>query len=418
MGLWQRVKGRLKATELPRSVWVLTNNAFLVALGFGVMIPVLPLLARSFDASNFELGMVVSAFASMRLVMSPFCGRLNALFGERNAIAIGMTIVGATSVLMGLSSSYWELLVWRGLGGLGSAMFTVGALTLLLASTPLHLRGRASGLYQGGFLLGGMAGPAVGGLLANISITAPFFFYAAMLFVAATLVMIMLRQPRAVGRGGEQTGKPFGQVVRDVRYQAALTQAFGQGWQSFGVRNALVPVVVVEVLHRDATWTGIAFAVAVVVQTLALGPVGSFVDKIGRRPVMVVSGLITGSATLAIPFAGNIWVLMGILGVYGIGSAMQGTAPTAAVGDANGGRGGTAVAVYSMSSDVGAILGPLVAGWLADRFSMPVAFAVGAAILMAGSVYAWFMPRERPPARHADPADPSIESATPVAEDG
>ncbi len=404
MGLWRRVRGRMKATGLPRSVWVLTNNAFLVALGFGVMIPVLPLLARSFDASNFQLGLVVSAFAFMRLVASPFCGRLNALVGERNAIAAGMSIVGASSVMMGFASSFWELLLWRGLGGVGSAMFTVGALTLLLASSPLHLRGRASGLYQGGFLLGGMAGPAIGGLLARISITAPFFFYAAMLFVASVLVLVLLRQPQPGGAGQQLAGRPFGQVVRDVRYQAALTQAFGQGWQSFGVRNALVPVVVVEILYRDATWTGIAFAVAAVVQTLALGPVGTFVDKVGRRPVMVTAGFVTGAATLLIPFAGNIWVLMAILGVYGIGSAMQGTAPTAAVGDAAGGRGGTAVAVYSMTSDVGAIIGPLVAGWLADQFSMGVAFAAGAAILMAGSVYAWFMPRERPPRGHSQSA--------------
>lgn len=400
----------MKATELPRSVWVLTNNAFLVALGFGVMIPVLPVLAKSFDASNFELGMVVSAFAFMRLVMSPFCGRLNALIGERNAIAIGMSIVGGSSVLMGVSSTYWQLLLWRALGGIGSAMFTVGALTLLLASAPFHLRGRASGLYQGGFLLGGMAGPAVGGLLARISITAPFFFYAGMLFIASALVMVMLRQPKRAATAVEQTGRPFGEVIRDVRYQAALAQTFGQGWQSFGVRNALVPVVVVEILYQDPTWTGISFAVAAVIQTLALGPVGNFVDKIGRRPVMITAGFITGGATVLIPFAGNIWVLMAILGVYGIGSAMQGTAPTAAVGDAAGGRGGTAVAVYSMMSDVGAILGPLAAGWLADRFSMGAAFAAGGAILMAGSVYAWFMPRERPPGDSSEPADMPVES--------
>jgi MFS family permease len=172
------------------------------------------------------------------------------------------------------------------------------------------------------------------------------------------------------------------------------------------VRNALVPIVVVEVLHHDTTWTGTAFAVAAVCQTIALFPVGRFVDSVGRRPVMITAGIVCGASTLAIPLAPSIGWLIVILSVYGVGAAMQGTAPTAAVGDATGGRGGTPVAVYSMTSDVGSIVGPVVAGSLADAFSMPVAFAVGAAILFGGSLYSLFMPRERPrPARTPDLAE-------------
>lgn len=378
-------------------MWVLATNAFLVALGFGVMVPVLPVYAKSFGVSNLALGFLVSAFAFMRLVTSPFCGRINRWLGERNAIAIGMSIVGLSSIAMGLSQSFAQLLVLRMLGGVGSAMFTVAALALLLASAPIDQRGRASGLYQGGFLLGGMAGPAVGGALATISLTAPFYFYAAMLFVAAALVTVLLPAKRAAAGGTKRASRPFRQVVKDVRYQAACAMAFGQGWQSFGVRNALVPIVVVEVLHRDTTWTGTAFAIAAVFQTLALFPVGRIVDRIGRRPVMITAGIVCGASTLAIPLAPDILWLIVILSVYGVGAAMQGTAPTAAVGDATGGGGGLPVAIYSMTSDIGSIVGPIVAGLLADYFSMPIAFAAGAAILLAGGVYSAFMPRERPP---------------------
>lgn len=387
-------------------MWVLTLNAFLVALGFGVMVPVLPVYAKSFGVDNFALGFVVASFALMRLVTSPFCGAINNLLGERNAITIGMSIVGASSVAMGLAQNFGQLLVFRALGGVGSAMFTVAALSLLLASAPEEMRGRASGIYQGGFLLGGMAGPAVGGALATISLTAPFYFYAGMLFVAATTVTVLLRGGRARVAPTEATGKRFSQVVTDVRYQAACLMSFGQGWQSFGVRNALVPIVVVEVLFQDPTWTGTAFAIAAVVQTLTLFPVGRIVDAVGRRPIMIIAGIVCGLTTLLIPFAPNIWWLVAILCGYGIGAAMMGTAPTATVGDVVGGRGGTAIAIYSMTSDVGSIVGPIAAGWLADQFSMPIAFAVGAAILISGSVYAAFMPRERP-IRHA-PASTEI----------
>ena len=141
---------------------MLAVSAFFVAVGFGVMIPVLPIFAASFGVTNFLIGLVVSAFAGFRLVTSPFVRRISDRFGHKRTIGVGMWIVGVSSALCGLAHNYWQLLAWRAVGGVGSAMFTISATALLLASVGPELRGRASGLYQGGFLLGGMTGPASG----------------------------------------------------------------------------------------------------------------------------------------------------------------------------------------------------------------------------------------------------------------
>jgi MFS family permease len=380
---------------LPREVHVLGLIAFCVAVGFGVLVPVLPVFARSFGVDNFEVGAVVSAFALLRLVCSPFCGRLITVFGERLVMAVGIFIVALSSGLAGIAHSYVQLLVLRGVGGAGSAMFTVSATTLLLTSVERGLRGRAAGFYQAGFLIGGMAGPAIGGLLSTISLTAPFFFYAATLAVAGTVGLVMLHSrgpslldPRAVAP------VPLRRVLRDTRFQAACVVNLGQGWTSFGVRSTLVPVLVVEVLHRPASWTGIAFACAAVTQTLAVGPAGRFVDTVGRRPAMLGGTALAAASIMVVPFAPNTGVLIVALCLYGVSAAFLGTAPAAAVGDAAGGRSGTAVAIFSMSSDVGAIVGPLVAGFLSDHVSYPVAFAVGAALLLLGTAASARMPRE------------------------
>jgi MFS family permease len=372
---------------------VLGLIAFCVAVGFGVLVPVLPVFTRSFGVDNFAVGAVVSAFAAMRLATSPFCGRLINTFGERIVMAVGIFVVALSSGVAGISHSYAQLLVLRGVGGIGSAMFTVSATTLLLTSVEPGLRGRATGFYQAGFLLGGMAGPAIGGLLSAISLTAPFFFYAATLAVAGAvgLVLLRIRSERLVATALPVV--PFRQVLRDRRYQAACVTNLAQGWTSFGVRTTLVPVLIVEVLHRPTSWTGIAFAVAAVAQTLAVGPVGRFVDTVGRRPAMIAGGTLGGLSILAVPFAPTIWLLIVALCLYGVAAAFLGTAPAASVGDAAGGRGGTAVAVFSMCSDVGAIVGPLVAGLLADSFSYPVAFAVGAALLFVAAATSARMPR-------------------------
>jgi MFS family permease len=122
---------------------------------------------------------------------------------------------------------------------------------------------------------------------------------------------------------------------------------------------------------------------------------------------MIGGGLAAGVTMMIVPFAPNIWVLIVVLCAYGVASAFLGTAPAAAVGDATGGvRSGSAVAAFSMCADLGAIVGPLVAGLLADAVSYPAAFAVGAALMLLGAAWSIRMPRETPPAERS-PSEPA-----------
>lgn len=368
--------------------------AFFVMVGFGVVVPVLPVFVRSFGVGYVEIGAVVSAFALMRLVCSPFCGWLINLGGERTILAVGIGIVAVSSALVGLAQNYPQVLLLRGAGGIGSAMFSVAAMTLLLRSTPLGMRGRAVGFYQGGFLIGGMAGPALGGVLSLVSLRAPFFFYAGTLAVAGLVGLLLLQgRTEAVADATLPPATPFREVLKDTRYRAACVANFAQGWAALGVRSALVPVLVVEMLHQTTVWTGIAFAIAAIAQTLMLAPAGIFVDTVGRRPAIVGAFAVGAAAMIAMPFSPGIWALIVLLCLYGVAAAFMGTAPAAAVGDAAGGRGGHPVAMFSMFSDAGAIVGPLVAGLLVDAWSFPAAFGLAAVLMLAASAYALRMPR-------------------------
>lgn len=382
--------------RLSRETVVLGVIAFFVMVGFGVVIPVLPLFIRSFNVGYTEVGAVVSAFALMRFVSSPFVGTFITWGGERTILALGIGIVAVSSAMVGLAQSYLEVLLLRGAGGIGSAMFSISAMSLLLATTPQSMRGRAVGFYQGGFLIGGMAGPAIGGLLAVISLRAPFFFYAGTLVVAGAVGLMFLRPASKAVSGAktpESTPIPFRVVLSDERFRAACIANFASGWANMGVRSALVPILIVELLHREELWTGIAFAIAAVVQTIALGPAGTFVDKVGRKPAIIGSYAVAAAVMLAIPFVGELWVLIVLLCVFGVAAAFMGTAPAAAVGDAAGEKSGQPVAVFSAISDLGAIIGPLAAGALLDAFSYPAAFGSAVILLAVASVYALRMPR-------------------------
>src|SRR3954452_9287457 len=113
----------------------------------------------------------------MGLLMAPFVGRLVNAFGERLLLATGIGVVAVSSVLAGLSQSYWPLLVLGGGGGVAPIMFGVSAPSLLVRVPRSHLRGRAQGVWAGAFLIGLVAGPAVG-TVATFSLRLPFFLYA------------------------------------------------------------------------------------------------------------------------------------------------------------------------------------------------------------------------------------------------
>lgn len=365
---------------LPSEVRALTGVAFMVALGFGLVAPALPLFARQFGVNKALAGLVVSAFALMRLLTAPFVGRLVNAFGERVLLATGIGIVAVSSLLAGLSQSYWQLLVLRGAGGLGSIMFSVSAASLLVRVVPDHQRGRAQGAWAGAFLVGLIAGPAVG-TVATFSLRLPFFLYAGTLVVAGALGLGALRHSELAARGSARDSPvTLRTAMRNRSYLAALAAGFAGDFAIVGARSAILPQFVTDRLHLGTGWAYAAFLVISLVSGALLWPFGRVADTRGRRPVMA-GGLLLGAVGFALlpvaTFAGGLIVAAALLGVAG---AADSVAPGAVMGDVVAGRGGTVVAVFQMAGDLGAVLGPVVAGVVADSGGYAATFAVSAVV--------------------------------------
>jgi MFS family permease len=390
--------------SLPPEVAVLTAVAFSVALGFGIVAPAIPLFARQFGVSNFAAGGVISVFALVRFASAPAAGRLVNRLGERLVLATGIGIVGVSSLLAGLSNSYPQLLVLRGIGGLGSAMFTVSSFALLLRVVAADQRGRAAGTYQTGFLLGGIAGPAFGGPLTAWSLRAPFFVYAVTLLVAGGVATVFLARAALRQREGDgaeaatdHAPTSLGTALRSTAYRAAVANNFAVGWAIFGVRSSLIPLFVVEGLRLGPSWTGAGLVLSAVVQGLVLVPAGRLVDTRGRRPFLRTGAAFSLAASVTMALAGGAPLFMVAMAMFGVGSALLGVSSAAVVGDVIGGRGGTPVAAFQMASDAGAFIGPLVAGLLADAASFEVAFLATAAVAGLALVMTLVMPETARP---------------------
>ena len=401
---------------MPRPVVVLAAVAFVVALGFGVVAPAIPLFARDYGVGRTAIGLAISAFAFFRFLSALASGGVVDRFGERVVLVAGLGVTAASTCAAAFAPGFGWFVALRGLGGIGSAAFTVAAVSLLLRIAPADRRGRPMSLWQGGFLLGAVVGPAVGGPLTEVDPRLPFLVYSAGLVLAGSVGLVGLRGvPRAAGPGhadGEtadvcvaDTDAPapvrapdhaaLVAALRHPAYLAALVANVGVGWMLFGVRNSLVPVYVVEDIGRTATWAGAGFLVGSLAQAVGLLRAGHVADLRGRRPAMVVGSAVCTVSIALLALPPTLWVFLVAMAGFGLGASFLASAPSAVVGDLTPGRGGKLVAVFQMAADAGAVAGPLLAGWLSDTFSPQAAFGATAGVLALGLVAALRMPETR-----------------------
>ena len=384
---------------IPAEIKVLVAAAFVIAVGFGLVSPVLPAYARSFDVGVAAASVVVSAFAFFRLVFAPAGGALVDKLGERPVYVAGLIIVALSSLATAFAQSYVQLLVVRGVGGIGSTMFTVSAMSLVVRLAPPSIRGRCTSAYATAFLLGGMLGPVLGGLLAEFGLRVPFVVYALALFVAALVVAIWLKDARLRAEQDQVPQAPMRvrQAWHSSAFRAALVSGFANGWCNFGVRVAVLPQLAVAV--HDETWVaGAALAAASVGTAATLQFSGRWADTAGRRPPVLAGLVVTALGLGLMGLADGLVVLM-VLSVFsGIGGGLLNPAQQAALADivGNDRSGSKVLATFQMAQDTGAILGPILIGVVADQFGFGWAFAMTGVVALVAMV-PWFSAEETTP---------------------
>jgi len=396
-------RGSASKVRFPREIWVLVGASFLIAIGYGLIAPALPSFAASFNVGVTAASVVISAFAAVRLAFAPFSGKLVTRFGERPIYLWGLSIVAAGTVACAFAQDYWQLLVFRSLSGVGSTMFTVSAIGLLIRISPPQVRGRASGLWGTSFLLGGIAGPIVGSGLVAVSLRAPFLIYGAALFLTTALVWWQLKNSDLASRAVEDTepAMTFRQALRHPTYRAALASNFTNGWVVLGIRASLIPLFVTAVLAKGEEFTGIALAVFAAANAAVLLVAGKFADTRGRKPPALAGLALLAVGMVLLGQATDPWLFLVAVLIVGLGGGALNPSQNAAVADVLGvrARGGGVLAGFQMAADVGAVVGPLAAGAIAEQVTFGAAFAVTGFVALLALVM-WLLARETLPPKH------------------
>lgn len=375
---------------------VLVAANAMAALGYGVVSPVLPAFARTFGVSIGAVTFAITVFSLMRLCFAPVTGVLVQRLGERRVYLAGLLIVSASTAACAFVQNYGQLLVLRAIGGIGSTMFFISALGLMIRISPADARGRVAGLFATGFLIGSVCGPVVGSLTAGLGLSAPFLIYGVALLLTAAGVFYSLRRS-TLGAPAEHT-EPAVTVrvaLRHRAYRSALVSSFATGWSVFGLRIALVPLFVSDVLGRGPRMSGLALATFAIGNLVVVLPSGYLSDRIGRRILLVAGLSVCGAATMWVGAATSVPVFLVAACLAGAASGMFASPQQAAVADILGSaaRTGTAVATFQMMADFGAIVGSFAVGEMAEHLSFGWGFAVSGIVLLAAAV-SWLLSPE------------------------
>ncbi len=348
---------------------------FINQLGFGAVIPVLPLYAQSFDVSVSAIGATVAAFGAARFLSAVPAGRMADRFGRRPALALGGLLGVLGNVWSAWADSYPEFLAARFVAGLcGGMVVTIGGVVLADISTPAR-RGRMMAVYQGFFLFAVGVGPLPGGLLAErYGLGTPFIANALAAFVVGVIAWFLVPETRehaARRDGAPAQSLPFLEQLRLMSTKLGFMLVCLTGFTHAIVRTGglfnVVPLIASAKLGLGAGQIGAGMAAGSLFGLLATYPSGMIADRFGRKPLIVTAALLTGVSFFGFWFAASGLQFGAACIVWGIAAAVTGSAPAAYAADnAPPGMNAAAMSLYRALSDFGYVVGPIGLGLLSD----------------------------------------------------
>ncbi|HUG16977.1 MAG TPA: MFS transporter [Thermomicrobiales bacterium] len=372
-------------------------------LGFGSIVPVVPLYAETFGVTNAAIGLTIAIYGLARFLMNIPTGYVADRMGRRVALAMGGSITVLGNLICALAPSYWLFLGGRFVAGAGAAMVITGTQIVVADISKPENRGRMMSVYMGTFMFAVGLGPLPGGFLAEyVSLSAPFWAYVILGAIVGVLAWFRVPETRQAGaEGADFVAPPTMALHRQLRLLTAQLGfllisivSFCTFFARTGALFTLIPTLGSNKLGLSPGQIGIGLAMISIVGLLLAYPSGMLVDRFGRKTVIAPSTIISGASMAAFALAPGFGLFILACVLWAVSSGIASAAPTAYAADtAPPGMNAQAMGMYRMLADFGYVAGPLTLGFTADLFSQEAAlYATGALVILAGLAFAALAP--------------------------
>lgn len=355
-------------------------------LGLGIVVPILPLYAKTLGASGLWLGAIFAGFSIARSIAMPVVGRFSDKRGRKGFIVMGLLLYALSSLGYIYSYSPGSLLIVRIIQGVSSAMIVPIAMAYVGDISPRDREGSYMGRFNVALFLGFGFGPFAGGFVNDLfGANADFMIMG--ILCAAAFVLAMFYLPAR--DGVQQTEKPA-----PATYKIILSNPQVQGIMLFRFLNAFIrgsvitflPLYASRRLHLNGAQIGLIVSSGIILTSLLQYPCGRLADRFDRKHLIVTGGFLYALCVVLLPLAPDFLLLFGANLLLGVLGAIPLPAASASVIEEGKKYGmGSIMALFNVAMSLGLGTGPLISGLIHDAFGLSRVFYCAAGIGACGA---------------------------------
>ena len=376
-------RGRPARASLPPGFGTIWTSVAIDLVGWGIVLPILPLYSEEFTDSETTIGLLVAVFSVMQLVFAPVWGRVSDRVGRKPVIVVSLAGTAIGSLLMGVAWSLPILFAGRIIDGISGGSISAAHAAVVDIATPEE-RPRLLGLLGAAFGVGFVVGPAIGALAALGGDAVPFFVAAAIAAVNAVVAIKRLPETRPLSRSRDESGAfsdRIGPENRGLWRLLAITLVGTTAFTAFEATFALLGE-----RRFDLTEAGVGATFAVVGIALAVFQ-GGFVHRVVTRlgeVATIRAGLVVNAAGFVLIGTAETWApLIAGLGLLIAGQGMLSPSLTSLIaGGAGDDRRGSTLGMQQSAGALARIVGPIAGLALFEHVGIGAAYVLAAALAL------------------------------------
>jgi MFS family permease len=370
-----------------RALAILFVIVFIDLVGFGMVIPVMPLYAERLGASEAWVGLLSTIYSAMQFVFAPVWGRLSDRIGRRPVLLVSIAMTSVAFAIYGLANSFAILLVSRAFAGIATANIAIAQAYVADVTTP-EGRAKGMGLIGAAFGLGFVLGPAIGGVLSSWSIAAPGFAAAVLAALNGFAAWFMLPEPEHRGAAPQRASLA---ALRDEVAKPGIRRLLLCYFLTILAFSAMEGTYSLLARHRiGLTERGVSYLftyIGVIVVIVQGGLVGPLTRLFGEKRLLVVGLALQAAALAGLAGVTDLAGMLIATAPLAIGSGLSSPAISALISrySADEDQGGT-LGLGQSAAAFGRILGPVAGTTTFSRFSPAFPYVAGAIVMTVASV--------------------------------
>ncbi|MDE5414963.1 MFS transporter [Alkalihalobacterium chitinilyticum] len=369
---------------------MLMLNMFVIMMGIGLVIPILPYYIEQFGASSIELGILIAIFSFMQFLLAPFWGRLSDRVGRKPLIALGMFGFAIAEFIFAFATQLWMLFLSRMLAGAFGSAIMPSAMAFVSDRTSERKRGQGMGMLGAAMALGFVVGPGIGGWLAEINLAAPFVFAGIAASLAGLFSLFLLpeslpkeqREANAV-KQSEVKQSQIAQMGKAIKSPIGfwLILVFVM---SFALANfqAIFGIYALYQFNYSPSQVGTIMVFVGVVGAVAQGVlVGRLTTKFGDDKVVLGALFIGGIGFIFMSLAFNFTTVLLTTCFFFLGNSILRPALNTTLSRLADGHQGMVMGLNNSFMSLGNVVGALIAGVLFE-VNIYLPYSLGAVTLL------------------------------------